>query len=85
MRQQDAFKNSSDSSRSKAWNSILTYICLKEESLAVRVNKRLMAGTDSSPMAKKIVGKVSSQKFNAMMLSAVESYNKDHQEKIFKG
>lgn len=66
-----------------AWDAFLVYAGLKEESLAVRVNKRLMSGTKSSPMAKRIVGKVSSKKFNEMMSKAVASYNEDHNEKIF--
>jgi hypothetical protein len=34
-------------------------------------------------MAKKVVGKVSSRKFNEMMSKAVASYNESHKDKIF--
>lgn len=83
MRQYKRVKVASGSIKPARWDFVLTFIGLKEESLAARANKRLMAGVDSSPMSKKIVGRVSSKKFNAMMSKALAAYNEDHKEKIF--
>ncbi len=63
---------------------ILKTLGLRRASLVERVNKKLVAGYQPSDMAKIVVGKVSSKKFNQMMLDASSEYYKDHEKKVFK-
>lgn len=56
---------------------------LISESLASIVNRKLIAKSKPSTLAVKIVGKASGKRFNLMMSKAVESYNNNHDTKIF--
>lgn len=83
MSNKNKLKVISGNKKATRWDAALVYVGLKEASLAVRANKRLMGGITSSRMAQKVVGRVSSKKFNEMMSKAVAAYNEDHKDKIF--
>ena len=67
-----------------SFDSVLKTLGLKEKSLSERVNARVIKGYRPSAMAKVVVGKVSSRKFNKMMEDASIKYNESHEVKVFK-
>lgn len=56
---------------------------IKERTLAEEINNEVTSGYRPSKMAEKVVGRVSSNKFNRMMSVAKETYNKKHDIKVF--
>ncbi|MEI8641982.1 hypothetical protein P4S68_16505 [Pseudoalteromonas sp. Hal099] len=67
-----------------SFDSILKTLGIKEKSLVEKVNDRIMKGYEPSAMAKVVVGKVSSKRFNEMMSVASSKYNETHKVKVFK-
>lgn len=67
-----------------SFDSILKTLGIREKSLAEKINDRIMKGYKPSVMAKVVVGKVSSRKFNEMMELASKAYNEKHEVKVFK-
>lgn len=67
-----------------SFDSILKTLGIKEKSLVEKVNDRIMRGYEPSAMAKVVVGKVSSKRFNEMMSVASSKYNETHEVKVFK-
>ncbi|QPL56517.1 hypothetical protein [Vibrio navarrensis] len=63
---------------------ILKTLGLRQESLVERVNRKIVSGYQPSDMAKVVVGKVSSKRFNQMMQEASSKYYKNHEDKVFK-
>lgn len=65
-------------------DSLLKTLRIRKRTLAERVNARVVSGYKPSGMAKVVVGKVSSKKFNEMMEKASNKYNETHEVKVFK-
>lgn len=64
-------------------DKLLKKIGLRQRSLADRVNRKVMSGYQPSEMAKKVVGKVSSKRFNQMMQEATNRYANTHHKQLF--
>lgn len=66
------------------FDSFLKILRLRKKSLAEKINDRVISGYIPSDLAKVVVGKVSSKKFNEMMIKVVDKYNADNEVKVFK-
>ena len=64
-------------------DELLKKIGLRQRSLADRVNRKIISGYQPSEMAKKVVGKVSSKRFNQMMKKATNRYANTHHKQLF--
>lgn len=65
-------------------DSFLKTLGLRKKSLAEKINDRVISGYIPSDMAKAVVGKVSSKKFNEMMIKVIDKYNADNGVKVFR-
>lgn len=67
-----------------SFDYIFKTLGIREKSLVEKINDRIMRGYEPSAMAKVVVGKVSSKKFNEMMSAASSKYNENREMKVFK-
>lgn len=66
------------------FDSFLKTLGLRKKSLAEKINDKVISGYIPSDMAKAVVGRVSSKKFNVMMIKVINKYNSDSEVKVFR-
>jgi hypothetical protein len=66
------------------FDSFLKTLGLRKKSLAEKINDKVISGYIPSDMAKAVVGRVSSKKFNVMMIKVINKYNSDNEVKVFR-
>jgi hypothetical protein len=66
------------------FDSFLKTLGLRKKSLAEKINDKVVSGYIPSDMAKAVVGRVSSKKFNVMMIKVINKYNSDNEVKVFR-